>query len=53
VLTALADAGIDIDDVTDKLLRDGIDAFVTPMQTARRHRSQTRGHGRSGLTAVS
>lgn len=32
VLTALADAGIDIDDVTDKLLRDGIDAFVTPMQ---------------------
>jgi transaldolase len=32
VLTALADAGIDIDDVTDKLLSDGIDAFVTPMK---------------------
>ncbi|HEX6388212.1 MAG TPA: bifunctional transaldolase/phosoglucose isomerase [Solirubrobacteraceae bacterium] len=31
-LQALADAGIDIDDVTDKLLRDGIDAFVTPME---------------------
>ena len=24
--------GIDLDDVTDKLLRDGIDAFVTPME---------------------
>ena len=32
VLAALAEAGIDIDDVTDKLLRDGIDAFVTPME---------------------
>ena len=32
VLAALADAGIDMDEVTDKLLRDGIDAFVTPMQ---------------------
>jgi transaldolase/glucose-6-phosphate isomerase len=32
VLDALAEAGIDIDDVTDKLLRDGIDAFVTPME---------------------
>ncbi|MBA3747398.1 MAG: bifunctional transaldolase/phosoglucose isomerase [Solirubrobacterales bacterium] len=32
VLTALAEAGIDIDDVTAKLLRDGIDAFVTPME---------------------
>ncbi|MEA2182919.1 MAG: transaldolase / glucose-6-phosphate isomerase, partial [Solirubrobacteraceae bacterium] len=32
VLAALADAGIDIDDVTDKLLSDGIDAFVTPME---------------------
>ncbi len=32
VLQALADAGIDMDDVTDKLLRDGIDAFVTPME---------------------
>ena len=30
-LRALADAGIDLDEVTDKLLRDGIDAFVTPM----------------------
>ena len=25
-------AGIDLDDVTDTLLHDGIDAFVTPMQ---------------------
>ncbi len=32
VLEALAAAGIDLDDVTDKLLREGIDAFVTPMQ---------------------
>ena len=32
-LAALADAGIDLKDVTDKLLRDGIDAFVTPMTT--------------------
>jgi transaldolase len=31
-LKALADAGIDLDDVTDKLLRDGVDAFVTPME---------------------
>jgi transaldolase/glucose-6-phosphate isomerase len=31
-LQALAEAGIDLDDVTDKLLRDGIDAFVTPMK---------------------
>ena len=31
-LEALADAGIDLDDVTDKLLRDGIEAFVTPME---------------------
>jgi transaldolase / glucose-6-phosphate isomerase len=30
-LEALREAGIDIDDVTDKLLRDGIDAFVVPM----------------------
>ncbi len=30
-LSALRDAGIDIDDVTDKLLRDGIEAFVVPM----------------------
>jgi len=32
VLAALADAGIDMDDVTETLLRQGIDAFVTPMQ---------------------
>jgi transaldolase len=32
-LAALADAGIDLADVTDQLLRDGIAAFVTPMQT--------------------
>jgi transaldolase len=31
-LKALAEAGIDLDDVTDKLLRDGVDAFVTPME---------------------
>ena len=31
-LQALADAGIDLDDVTDQLLRDGIDAFMVPMQ---------------------
>ncbi|MCW2994734.1 MAG: transaldolase [Conexibacter sp.] len=31
-LKALADAGIDLDDVTDKLLKDGVDAFVTPMK---------------------
>ena len=31
-LSALAEAGIDLDDVTDKLLREGIDAFVTPME---------------------
>jgi glucose-6-phosphate isomerase len=30
-LEALRDAGIDLDDVTAKLLRDGIDAFVVPM----------------------
>ena len=30
-LQALADAGIDLEDVTDGLLRDGIDKFVTPM----------------------
>ncbi len=32
VLDALADAGIDMDDVTGKLLREGIAAFVTPME---------------------
>jgi transaldolase/glucose-6-phosphate isomerase len=32
VLEALAEAGIDMDEVTDKLLREGIDAFVTPME---------------------
>jgi transaldolase len=31
-LKALADAGIDMDDVTDQLLREGIDAFKVPMQ---------------------
>jgi transaldolase / glucose-6-phosphate isomerase len=31
-LNALADAGIDLDDVTDLLLRDGVDKFVTPME---------------------
>jgi transaldolase/glucose-6-phosphate isomerase len=31
VLAELAAAGIDLDDVTDQLLRDGIDAFVVPM----------------------
>jgi transaldolase / glucose-6-phosphate isomerase len=30
-LDALRDAGIDLDDVTAKLLRDGIEAFVVPM----------------------
>jgi transaldolase/glucose-6-phosphate isomerase len=30
-LEALRDAGIDLDDVTDQLLREGIDAFVVPM----------------------
>src|SRR3954453_8913828 len=29
-LEALADAGIDMGDVTDQLLRDGVEAFVTP-----------------------
>src|SRR3954449_10786796 len=31
-LQALADAGIDLEDVTDQLLREGIDAFKVPMQ---------------------
>jgi transaldolase / glucose-6-phosphate isomerase len=31
-LAALAEAGIDMADVTDKLLRDGIAAFVTPFE---------------------
>jgi transaldolase / glucose-6-phosphate isomerase len=30
-LDALREAGIDLDDVTEKLLRDGIDAFLAPM----------------------
>src|SRR5215218_10114276 len=30
-LDALREAGIDLDDVTDKLLRDAIDAFLVPM----------------------
>ncbi len=32
VLDALAEAGVDMNEVTDKLLREGIDAFVTPME---------------------
>ncbi|MDP2710280.1 MAG: bifunctional transaldolase/phosoglucose isomerase [Solirubrobacteraceae bacterium] len=32
VLDELAGAGIDLDDVTDTLLREGVDAFVTPME---------------------
>ncbi len=32
VLARLAEAGIDMGEVTGKLLRDGIDAFVTPME---------------------
>ena len=32
VLAALAEAGIDMDEVTDKLLQEGVDAFVTPME---------------------
>ncbi len=32
MLEALAEAGIDMDDVTATLLREGVDAFVTPMQ---------------------
>jgi len=31
-LAALAEAGVDLNDVTAKLLRDGIDAFMVPMQ---------------------
>ena len=31
VLKALADAGIDMNDVTDQLLREGVDKFVEPM----------------------
>ncbi|HWK28670.1 MAG TPA: transaldolase [Solirubrobacter sp.] len=31
-LAALAEAGIDMTDVTDQLLREGIDAFMVPMQ---------------------
>ncbi len=30
-LRALSDVGIDLDDVTDQLLREGIDAFMVPM----------------------
>jgi transaldolase len=32
VLEALREAGIDLDDVTDTLLRDGVDKFVEPME---------------------
>ena len=31
-LRALADAGIDFEEVTAKLLKDGIDAYVTPFE---------------------
>jgi transaldolase len=31
-LAALERAGIDLDDVTDQLLREGVDKFITPMQ---------------------
>jgi transaldolase/glucose-6-phosphate isomerase len=31
-LDALREAGIDMDDVTDKLLRDGVDAFIVPFE---------------------
>src|SRR5690606_26779489 len=31
-LRALAEAGIDLDDVTDQLLREGVDKFVEPME---------------------
>src|SRR5437763_4744964 len=31
-LKALADAGIDLDDVTDKLLRDGVELFIVPFE---------------------
>jgi transaldolase/glucose-6-phosphate isomerase len=31
-LEALAEAGIDLDDVTAKLLSDGVDAFITPFE---------------------
>src|SRR3954452_9297612 len=31
-LEALQKAGIDLDDVTDKLLRDGVEAFITPFE---------------------
>src|SRR4051812_29250957 len=31
-LEALREAGIDLDDVTDKLLRDGVELFITPFE---------------------
>jgi transaldolase len=31
-LEALRHAGVDLDEVTDQLLREGIDAFMIPMQ---------------------
>ena len=44
-LEALADAGIDMDDVTEKLLRDGIEKFVKPFDAADRgRRADARGH---------
>ena len=48
-LQELADAGIDMDDVTAKLLRDGIDAFVdADGEAARGHRVQARGASSTG-----
>ena len=46
-LQALADAGIDLDDVTAQLLREGIDAFkVADAEAAGRDRDQARGDRR-------
>ena len=51
-LAALADAGIDLDDVTDKLLRDGIDAFmVADAEAAGRDRGEAGGDSRVRLEA--
>ncbi len=41
-LAALAEAGIDLDDVTTTLLREGIDAFVVPMEKLLRGIESTR-----------
>ena len=42
-LEALEEAGIDLDDVTDLLLRDGVDKFVTPMEALLRGIESKRG----------